>query len=243
MKIIIRNLIFLIKNLYLIISSLKKCNFSKIRLFKFTSWHHGYCYLIGFIGENKVFIKIDTKFLLLKNEYISYKYLKNTELNLVKVYGFFDFGDIQIIAFDFFVAKNLSEEDIVKKPKQMISEITNSIDVLIQNNICHRDIKLDNFLLKDDKIFMIDFSFAINIKQGKENVLKELSPTNENVFVLKYLGINIKNENFIIWNDYYSMQQILIKLNEVYALDNPIINKYIDQFDALILNNNYSYKL
>tara|TARA_B110000027_G_C16121345_1_gene303177 strand:+ start:2809 stop:3540 length:732 start_codon:yes stop_codon:yes gene_type:complete len=243
MKIIIRNLIFLINNLFLITSSLKKCNFSKKRLFKFISWHHGYCYFTGFIGENKVFIKIDTKFLLLKNEYISYKYLKNTELNLVKVYEFFDFGDIQIIAFDFFEAKNLSEGDIVKKPKQIISEIKKSIDVLIQNNICHRDIKLDNFLFKNDKVFMIDFSFAINIKQGKENVLKELSPTHENVLVLKYLGINIKNENFIIWNDYYSVQQILVKLNEVYALDNPIINKYIDQFDALSLNNNYSYRL
>ena len=90
---------------------------------------------------------------------------------------------------------------------------------------------------------LVDFSFAINIKQSKENVLKELSPTHENVFVLKNLGINIKNEDFIIWNDYYSAKQILIKLKKVYALDNPIINNYIDQFDALILNNNYSYKL
>lgn len=243
MKVIIRNLIFLIKNFSLIQSSLKKCNFSKKRFFKFTNWHHGYCYFTGFIGKNKVFIKIDTKFLLLRNEYISYEVLKNTELNLVKVYDFHDFGDIQIIVFDFFEANNLSQEDVVENPKHVISELKKSIDILIQNNICHRDIKIDNFLFKDDKVFMIDFSFAINIKQSKENVLKEVSSTQENVTVLKYLGINIKNEDSIIWNDYYSMKQILIEINTEYALDNLIIINYINQFDALILNNSYSYKL
>ena len=214
MKIIIRNLIFLIKNFFLIYVSLKKCGFSKKRFFKFINWHHGYCYFTGFIDKNKVFIKIDTKFLLLKNEYISYEALKSKELNLVKVCSFYDFGDIQIIAFDFFEAKNLSEEDVVENPKHVISAVKKSIDVLIQNNICHRDIKLDNFLFKDDKVFMIDFSFAINIKQSKENVLKEVSSTQENVNVLKYLGINIKNEDFIIWNDYYSMKQVLIGVNK-----------------------------
>ena len=37
-----------------------------------------------------------------------------------------------------------------------------------QHNVLHRDIKLDNFMIKDDKVFLIDFGFAYTIDPEDE---------------------------------------------------------------------------
>ncbi|MGB0879643.1 MAG: lipopolysaccharide core heptose(II) kinase RfaY [Polaribacter sp.] len=169
--------------------------------------------------------------------------MKDKNVNLIKVYDFYELDKVQIIIFDFFESSNLNEKHLISNPEHIINEINNTINILSQNNISHRDIKLDNFLFKDNKIFIIDFSFAINIKDKKENLLLELKRSKKNIKTLKNLGINIKNDAFIIWNDYYSMKIILIKIQEKYKLNNLIINKSIILFDSLMLNNNYYYRL
>lgn len=54
------------------------------------------------------------------------------------------------------------------RTKKLFKQILNAVNYLHINNVCHRDIKLENILLdKADTIKLTDFGFAKHFKQGE----------------------------------------------------------------------------
>jgi serine/threonine protein kinase len=243
MKKIIRNTIFLIQKYIAIRIELKKLNLKNVKFFKFKNWHHGYCYFSAFSDNDiKVFIKIDTNLLILENELKAYNMLKNTKkIKLIKVLNFYKRKSMQIIIFEFLEANELTEVDIINNPLILL-DIYNALISMSNKNIVHRDIRLENFLLGNNELYIIDFSFANHILECS-NTLKELPFNEENYIALKGLGTRLNNIDFH-WNDFYSMKEILEALlinqeDEIGVENKKIIQKYIYKFNSCIEGNTY----
>lgn len=78
------------------------------------------------------------------------------------------------------IAMELFEEDLLqcvtKKTRLQYQEtfdyffqMQKAIQFIHMNKICHRDIKLENFLKKNERIVLSDFGFAQNLKQNVGN--------------------------------------------------------------------------
>jgi hypothetical protein len=155
---LIRRSIFLVKNHLKISRSIKRLGVSDIRIFKFKNWHDGFAYYSGIFKGNIVFIKISTKHLFLDNEKIFYDLFKDN-LSLLKVKEFFENDNIQILISEFSDEKELTEQDILDDPDRLL-QIYEILKIIKDKGCIHRDIKLNNFLLKDDKVRIIDFTYS-----------------------------------------------------------------------------------
>jgi tRNA A-37 threonylcarbamoyl transferase component Bud32 len=243
MKRLIRNLKFLIFNFFKIFLVLRKRPIRKIRIFKFKNWHHGYCYFTAKWNDGtKIFVKVDTKVKILKNEIVCYNELKKeSNINLVKVFDYFENKSLQMIFQEFMDSDELSEEIILKNP-EILKDVFSFILQLNKQGIVHRDIKLDNFILVNDKLYMIDFAFAYKINNSNID-LKELAITEDNLIILKGLGRRMEGDD-LIWNDFYSMREdlkeILHKNSSNLSTDYiKQIKSYVSKFDANIEGNSY----
>ncbi len=237
MKLLIKNIIFLILNYIHIVYKLKKLSVKNISIYKFKNWHFGYCYFIGYQDKKKIFIKIDTKVGVLENELITYNLLENdSNIRMVEVVQFVQYRKIQIVLFEFLEGRELSEEDILEN-SEYIGIIFNMLKTLSSNNIIHRDIKLDNFLLVDKELYIIDFCFAYHIEVNKNNVLKELPFTKLNCLWLKNLGIGLSPKEYH-WNDFYAFSSILNRLMINSETETTIL-EYKNIFTNEIKKNSY----
>lgn len=244
MKKTTRNIYFFLRNFVKIHNGLKLLCVKNIRVFKFKNWHHGYCYFSAYTNNNtKVFIKIDTKLLILENEYIVYEQLKHVKnINLIRVLKFIKKENLQIIALEFIEAQELTRKDILKVPS-IAKNIYDVLTTLSVHNIIHRDIRLENFLLCRDSLYIIDFSFANNIKKTN-SLLKELPSTYENYLILDGLGYKVY-ENKLEWNDFYSAGRII---NELITKDDDLMNtntkEYLEKimvfFNEGIIGHSYN---
>ena len=133
------------------------------------------------ITKEKYAIKIYTKEFLLdpqkrkivKNEINILKQLNNEYI--MKLYEEIDTPDYLYLVLEYIngiplidILKN--EEDgflIENRAKKLIIQIIKGIIYLHSQNICHRDIKLENILvMKNDLIKIIDFGFAVKCNKG-----------------------------------------------------------------------------
>jgi serine/threonine protein kinase len=207
----ISNLILLVFYYFKILKILKKNNVVNIKLFNFKNWHHGYGYFTALLDNKKVFIKFDTKLLLLQNDLLVYDIANDLlKKHLVKIYHSIILDDIQIIIYEFIKGEELSEEIIIKNP-DLIDKMIEIILMINNLDIVHRDIKLDNFIIVNHKIKIIDFTFAnsLNIALGfKELDLSSIT----NCATLEFLGNGLNPKPFL-WNDLYSLNKILLTLN------------------------------
>jgi len=90
-----------------------------------------------------------------------------------------------------------------------------------QHNVLHRDIKLDNFMVKDDKVYLIDFGFAYTVDneiRNCENIIG--SP--------KYISY------FVHCGENYSYRDDLLSLGYVFLF---LLNKYLPWENIVQIND------
>ena len=241
MKLLIKNIIFILFNYIPIVYKLRRLSVSKISIYKFRNWHFGYCYFVGYKNNQKVFIKIDTKVGVLENELVAYNLLKDvSDINVIKVIDFFKDNKTQIVLFEFLEGRELTIEDIKNNPKY-IPYILNVLKIINVKNMIHRDIKLDNFLLFEDKVYIIDFCFAYHLNLNDNLLLKELPFTKLNCLWLKNLGKGLSPKEYE-WNDFYAFSNIVTSILNDIQLNNQkkiLFLKYNDLIKQEIENNSY----
>lgn len=220
------NLILILFYYFKIVKILKKNNITNIKLFNFKNWHHGYGYFTALLDNKKVFIKFDTKLLLLQNDLLVYK-IANTSLkkHLVKIHNSIIYDDIQIIVYEFLEGSELTDTLVLKNLK-LIDSMIDILQILNDLDIVHRDIKFDNFFIVNNQIKIIDFTFAnsLNKKVGfKELDLSSLS----NCATLEFLGNGLNPKPFV-WNDLIALSNNLESLNK-----GKYLNVYIKKIQSL----------
>ncbi len=214
-----------------------------LTLYKSDDWHHGYAYFTGFVEGLRVFIKIDTKLFFLKNEVIAFEVLKDL-IKIPKVIAYFRRNRFEAIVTEYIDAKTLTIKDLINAPN-FISKILEIIKSINLRGVIHRDIKLKNFFLYQDDIWIFDFTFAVSLSPSI--VFKELDLADRfEAKILNSIGDGY-NPGHLIWNDFLSMRQILAEglvthplLNE--SLRNSI-KQYLEQFEIEHKYHTYSYQI
>ena len=187
-----------------------------------------------------VFIKVDTKLHLLINDKISYDV--GRELmgdSLVDILNYSLDGKIQFIAYEFLISSELDKSFLLDN-MQYIDDILVILNNLSKLGIIHRDIKLDNFLVSNNRLKIIDFTFA-NSNINKD--FKELDTRNsDNCFILEALG-NGLNPTPFLWDDYYSLCTILKQITNNVGVDRRIkLVNYIKKIEKCIGKDEYTVK-
>ncbi len=186
-----------------------KNNVTKVKPLHFRRWHLGCAYFSGVINGKKVFIKIDTSLLLLKNEKFFYDIMNEVIPNqLLDLHFFYEVFNLQVICFSYAEnATELTPELLITHPNYL-SEAVFILKKIRTNSVIHRDIKLDNFIISNGKLKIIDFYFSCGLF-GKHGSFKEVDrDVDDNLLILKRLGSKYKPSDFL-WNDFVSLKNIL----------------------------------
>ena len=220
-----------------IIRNLKSLNVSDIRIFKFKNWHNSFAYYSGIFNGNIVFIKISAKHFFLDNEQIFYDLFKD-DLSLIKVISLSENQNFQILISEFSNEKELTEQDILDNPDSLL-QIYDILKVINNKGCIHRDVRLDNFLISDNKVRIIDFTFSTCLNHS-DRFNDLVLDKKEELIILKNLGGIFKPNDFQ-WNDFYSIDLVLYKL---FSKDMNIekrlkIIKYQELFKGNISGNDY----
>lgn len=222
-----------------IIIIFKRFNIKNINVFKFKNWHHGFAYFTGLYNEKKIFIKVDTIFHLLNNDVVAYSLCKDIQKDsLVDILFYKLEGKIQFIAYEYIDNAVELDENILIANISYIDEIIKVLYYIADKGIIHRDIKLDNFLITNNKLKIIDFTFSNShtIEKFKDLDLSK----SKNCFILEFLGMGLNPKPFL-WDDFFSMVQILKKIKErVNVKDVRTFEKYIEILETNI--GNYQYR-
>ena len=210
---------------------LKNNNISRISIFNFLKWRNGYSYFRGKYLGSEVFVKVDTKLHLISNDQLAYnlckKELSDSLVNIL--YSSLE-GNIKFIVYEFVDGHELTKKNILQNP-DYINDMFRIIHKISEIGIVHRDIKLDNFLLYDNKLKIIDFTFA------NSNIHHDFREVDTNIiyncFLLEFLGGGFNPSPFV-WDDFYSLSMILKKINEkdIFFRNKENINHHI-----IFLNN------
>jgi len=217
---------------------LNKFNIKKVRFFNFLNWHNGYCYFKGIYLGKEVFVKVDTKLHLLINDKIAYDLCKDVmQDDLVKVIHHSLESKIQFIAYSFIDSIEL-DESILLNNIDYLDDIVRILCNLSKLDIIHRDIKLDNFLVSNNKLKIIDFTFA---NSNTQKDFKEIDVENSfNCFLLEFLGAGLNPSPFV-WDDYYSFYTILKKIEEGVSISHKEkLNACLKEIQKSIGKNKYS---
>ena len=213
----------------------KEKNLRAIRPFKFRSWHHGFLYFTANSGQKKVFLKVDTDYLMIRNEEVFYR-LFGEELKeyLVPIEFCYYSSSFQVLSTEYVYANEFQVDDLSEITLKSILKI---IDKMYSYNIIHRDIKLSNFLVSNGELKIIDFSFCIDICGSK---FKEVDLSlQKNIDTLIGLNEGLK-PNQLQWNDYYSLFVILSQHKRI--IDENIFLKYKYIFELKSKNKSYCLK-
>jgi serine/threonine protein kinase len=215
---------------------LKQKDIYSCKIFNFKNWHLGYAYFTAIQADKKVFIKIDTKLLLLQNDVKVFEIAKNSLLkeSLVKIYDSIMLDNMQLLITEYLDGVELSEHLIIQNP-HLEKDIEQILENLNRLNIIHRDIKLDNFFIVGNKLRIIDFTFAIS--SDKNIGLKDLDLSKKiNCEIMEGLGMNLNPAPFV-WNDVYTFRKILLSIDK----KSNHLKDCIDNLDK-IKTENYTVK-
>lgn len=137
-------------------------------------------------------------------------------------YGEYD--EIQYIVFSFIDGETLDKlinNGITKeKSEYILKEIINSVILLHKNNISHQDLKPENIMIKNNKVFIIDFGLACN---------KEVCDIGGTPGYISKTKLNKTNLNFeeAKADDIYSIG-IIAKEMKIMLKKNKIESKHIN---------------
>jgi serine/threonine protein kinase len=214
---LIKLLYYLIK-FFRIYKVLKKLKLTDIKIYKYKKWHHGYCYFLAYKGNIKVFIKIDTKLLMLINEATFYDEM-NTEIShyLTPLVTSLFSQNIHAVVFEYLDGYVDLDERTLLLNTQYFDDIFFILKKMKKKGVVHRDIKLNNFLVKENSIKIIDFTFSISLK--KMSSYKELDINiRKNSDILRTLGMEGYPLDFQ-WNDFIAVKNIINKISSTHKLN------------------------
>ena len=135
----------------------------------------------------------------------------------------------------------------------IINQLFNIITTLHQNNIIHRDIKPDNFLIQDKKVYIIDFGLSTfysethkikkmigNWKYCSYNCLKDEYKYDykDDIISIIYMILHLHNR-VLPWNKENYKHKGLVDLKKYYDI-NDNINHHLIHIYNNINNINYS---
>lgn len=232
--------VFFIKYHNLIIRKLTELGIKEIKMFKFRSWHDGFAFYYGVLNEKKVFAKISTKHFFLGNEVVFYD-IFNSHLELLEILNFYEDESLQILISRFSESRELTADDILRNPAILL-EIYNILQIINSKECIHRDIKLSNFLIENDKIQIIDFTFSTSFR--KTHRFRDLSINNKEEYkVLCNLGEGLNPKRFE-WNDFYSLNKLIDNAlsNKIELHQKKELLKYKQRFSNTMLENNFIVK-
>ena len=233
----IRSTLFLSFYHIKIIRLLKSLNVNRISIFKFKNWHAGFAYYSARFNGNTVFVKISTKHFFLNNEKIFYDIFKE-DLSLIKVISLSKHHNIQILISEFSNERELTKQDILDNP-DILLQIFDILKIIYIKGCIHRDVRLSNFLISDNKVRIIDFTFSTCLNYSER--FNDLHIDNkQEANILKNLG-GIFKPNTFQWNDFYSIDLVLHKLlsKDMNIEKRLKIIKYQELFRKDNLVNNY----
>lgn len=214
-----RSMIFYAVNYIKLQCVLKQTGASAIRQFKFSNWHDGYAYYTGYKAGVKVFIKIDLGLQFLSNDYLAYRLLKE-EVKTIAIEEFYAEDEFQVAIFPYVQGRNLTEQDIIDAPS-LLEEVRYVLERFYELGLIHRDVRLENFMLVESQLYIIDFTFITSLPHSANNYnFKKLNINDSRQKkVLRKLGGRLNPEQYV-WNDFYSVTQIISK-----ALEGNKLNK------------------
>ena len=223
-----------------ILKTLKNENITDVNKFNEKNWHHGYCYFTGLYNSKKVFIKVDTKLKMLKNEQTFYETMKNKiSKYLTPIEFFYEDKGLQFVLYEFLSEYKELNEELLSKNINYLDDIYNILKAMKENKVIHRDIKLNNFMVDKNHIKIIDFTFSYSLNE-KSN-FKELDISEkQNILILNALGMGLNPKPFQ-WNDCSSMIKIL-ENTTILNTENKL-ELHLEKLIELSSNNTYSLNL
>jgi hypothetical protein len=203
-----------------------KLNFDSIEFFLEENWQKdvfGLSYFIGCKGKDKFFIKFsDSSIGVVEREVNIINYLSSEDINISKLADQLQYKNFSILVLEFIEGESLdillSKKNFsLKETENVILALKKLIKALHRKNLIHRDIVPANLIFSDDKLFLIDFSFAIDKKQIQ---FPELGFVLKNIAKIKDLGLKYKVDNFS-WDDAVSCHKIIKEIYPRYQLKLP----------------------
>lgn len=140
-------------------------------------------------------IQHDTK--LLKNETKIYQYLWNdlsTKEGIPKVYWFGVSGDNYCMAMELLgssLSKISHTQFTMKEISSIATQIVKRIQFIHSKYIIHRDIKPDNFLLKDKILYIIDFGLSRMYKKNGVHISENIEKRKSIIGTPNYVSIRV----------------------------------------------------
>lgn len=181
-----------INNKYIIDSNIGKGQFGSI----YKGYHKKTRELVAIKLE-----KTNSPIKLLKNETTILNYLSNNgSLNIPQVHWYGVFTNVtclvmtlfEISLYDFIKSKDLSIEQI----KKIVIKSIEILENIHHSFVIHRDIKPQNFMIKNGELFIIDFGFSTFYIDDNKNHLPNKENNIENCNIIgtpKYISLNIHN--------------------------------------------------
>jgi serine/threonine protein kinase len=220
---------------------INKYSLQNIKPFKFLDWHHGAFYFTGKLKEKKIFIKTDFLFNLLENENTAFQIMQknNMDNSLLNVNIFSKENNIIITdyanAIGFIDYMNsVDDSEKIKIINKLIEIVLN----LKELKLIHRDIKLDNFLVLNGELKIIDFLFCMGLYDNKNKFLELSKQVKNSINILEGMNKNNKPAK-LLWDDMYSLSNILTELQKDYKLN---LTEQKKKIDCLVGKYTYKYE-
>ena len=175
-------------------------------------------YFVGYKEKKKLFIKVGkSESKLIEREVEVIRYLSQTDIAIPELVNYCKFKNFSILVENFIEGELLT--DILEQNKlskenvsNIICSLKKIIKVLHKRRLIHRDLRPDNLILSNGKIFLIDFAFVLDQKHNK---FPELDFVLENIDNIKDLGGEYKLSK-LIWDDVSSCQKIIKEIYPKY---------------------------
>lgn len=194
-----------IKNKYKVVSLIGKGNFSEV------------LQCINLNTNSVIAIKIeqsDTVYKTITNEAKIMNYLQNNKCKYIPTvywYGtYLNYNCLAISYYDYSFTEHIQKNTLtLKEINEYIIQIISIISEVHNHFVIHRDIKPDNFMFKNNRLYIIDFGLSTYyINEHEEHI-----PNNIHTNILgspNYISYNIHN------GDTYSRRDDLISIMYLY---------------------------
>lgn len=191
------------------VNVLERNDVIEIKPLFYKRWHHGYAYFLGKRNGEKVFVKVDTKLQLLRNEKVFYDVMDDSISSyLLPLHFYSEARNMQVVCFSYANGSRELSVDLILENPSYLNDIVSILKKMKIKSVIHRDIKLDNFIISDGNLYIIDFTFSFSLSDRPDN-FKELDINiSEEREILKMLGSKYKVKDFL-WNDFVSLKNVV----------------------------------
>ena len=135
----------------------KEFSIKNLQPYLCSEWHHGFAFFIGHKNNKKIFLKISTKYFYLQNDLLATKILGG-QIRLPKITNYYFNNSFEAISFEFIEGQSLTEKILACNPN-IANQMLKIVLKIHENKIFHRDIKLNNFIVAGDDLYIVDFTY------------------------------------------------------------------------------------